>query len=504
MKHSSNQGCVSDFVVDRTGSEYGPPVAVYIKKHGYLRILVGFKGKSGMTSRKKKFGSNNGVWKFFTSVKLTVFVLLILAATSIIGTLIPQNASQGFYLQKYGEVFFSLFKGLNIIDMYHSWWFLTLLGLLAVNIIVCSIDRLQTTWKIIFPDKVSFNLERFNRMPAALRFDCEKEADVLEKACHKLLETSVGPVSVKKNDGGTALFAEQRRWTRLGVYVVHLSILFMLAGAVIGSMLGFKGFVNITEGETTDFIEARKGEHKHIPLGFSVRCNDFSVSFYDTGQPEEFKSSLTVIEGGKEVLTRDIVVNDPLRYRGISFYQSSYGTASAKNVRLKYTSKDSGMVYEKTLSFKEPLILPESGGTLILDRFANGYQFRGHNLGEGFVGRIVPEKGSETEIFISVRFPTFDKMRQGKFAFEVDGFDKKYYTGLQVNKDPGVWYVYFGFILMIAGCWITFFMSHQSSCIYITGGDGRQSRIMVSGFAHRNPQGMKLKIEKLAEKIKDI
>jgi len=459
-----------------------------------------------MTSRKKKkkFGSTNGVWKFFTSVKLTVSLLLILAATSVIGTLIPQNASDAFYLQKYGEVFSSIFKGLDIIDMYHSWWFLTLLGLLAVNIIVCSIDKLQTNWKIIFPGKVSFNLDRFNRSSSAHRFDSDKDPGTLEKACRDLMESTVGSVSIQKDDGGNALFAEKGRWTRLGVYVVHMSILFMLAGAVIGSQLGFKGFVNIPEGATTDTIQARTGQHKHIPLGFSVRCNNFSVSFYDTGQPKEFKSNLTLIENGREVLTRDIIVNDPLRYKGISFYQSNYGTASAKNIHLKYTSRDSGLVYEKTLSFHEALTLPESGGQLILDRFTNGYQFRGHNLGEGFVGHIVPENGPEKEIFLSVRFPTFDKMRQGKFAFEVAGFDKKYYTGLQVNKDPGVWYVYLGFILMIVGCWITFFMSHQSCCIHIAKRDGDKSRIMVAGYAHRNPQGMKLKIEKLAEKIEDF
>lgn len=457
-----------------------------------------------MTRKKKKIGSDNGIWKFFTSIKLTVFVLLILAATSVIGTLIPQNASEAFYLQKYGEVFSALFRGLNIIDMYHSWWFLLLMGLLALNIIVCSIDRLQRTWKIIFPASVSFHLDRFRGMDTAHRFDVEKNPETLQKICHGLMEKTVGPVTIKETDEGIALFAEKGRWTRLGVYVVHLSILFMLAGAVIGGLWGFKGFVNIVEGETVDTIEARKGEHEHIPLGFSVRCNDFSVSFYDTGQPKEFKSSLTIIDGGKEILTRDVIVNDPLRYRGISFYQSSYGTASANNVHLKFTSKDSGMVYEKNLSFNEAVPLPESGGQLVLDRFANGYQFRGHNLGEGFVGRIVPENGPETEIFVSVRFPTFDKMRQGKFAFEVDGFDKKYYTGLQVNKDPGVWYVYLGFIFMITGCWITFFMSHQSSCIYLTRGTGKACAVMVAGIAHRNPQGMKLKIEKLAEKIKDI
>ena len=456
-----------------------------------------------MANKIKKNGSHNGFWKFFTSVKLTVFVLLMLAATSVIGTLIPQNASDAFYLQKYGEVFFALFKGTDIIDMYHSWWFLLLMGLLAVNIIVCSIDRLQRTWKIIFPEKVLFKLERFSRMDSAHRFTAEKEADLLEKFCHELMTSTVGTVSVQKSDEGIALFAERGRWTRLGVYVVHLSILFMLVGAVIGGLWGFKGFVNVAEGDSVDAVENREG-HGHIPLGFSVRCNDFSVSFYDTGQPEEFKSSLTIIEDGKEILTRDVIVNDPLRYGGISFYQSSYGTASADNIRLKYTSRDSGMVYEKTVSFKEVVHLPEFGGTLVMDRFVNAYPFRGHNLGEGFVGHIVPEKGPETEIFVSVRFPMFDKMRKGKFAFEVQGFDKTYYTGLQVNKDPGVWYVYLGFIFMIAGCWITFFMSHQSSCIHIVRGEGRRCQVMVAGFAHRNPQGMKLKIEKLAEKIKDF
>ncbi|GAB6144708.1 cytochrome c biogenesis protein ResB [Desulfocicer niacini] len=457
-----------------------------------------------MTRKKKKIGSNNKIWQFFTSVKLTVFVLLMLAATSVIGTLIPQNASQAFYLQKYGEVFFSLFRGLNIIDMYHSWWFLLLMGLLALNIIVCSIDRLQRTWKIIFPAKVSFNLNRFQGMDTAHRFEVVNEAGALQKACDSLMERAMGPVILQETDDGVALFSEKGRWTRLGVYVVHLSILFMLAGAVIGGLWGFKGFVNIAEGEAADTIEARKGQHEHITLGFSVRCNDFSVSFYDTGQPKEFKSSLTIIDGGKEILTRDVIVNDPLRYRGISFYQSSYGTASATNVHLKYTSKDSGMTYEHTLSFNEALTLPESGGKLVMDRFVNDYPFRGHNLGEGFVGRLIPNAGPETDIFISVRFPTFDKMRQGQFAFEVDGFDKQYYTGLQVNKDPGVWYVYLGFLLMIAGCWITFFMSHQTSCIYITRGAGNACAVMVAGTSHRNPQGMKLKIEKLAEKIKDI
>ena len=458
-----------------------------------------------MTSqRKSAAGPAGNVWKFFTSVKLTVFVLLILAATSVIGTLIPQNAAQAFYLQKYGEVFSRLFNTLDFVDMYHSWWFLLLLGVLAVNIIVCSVDRLKSSWKIIFPARVTWQADRFTRLKTAVEFNMQMSEEQLVTTCRHMMSGKNKGVEIREENPGTALFRESGRWTRLGVYVVHLSVLFMLVGAVIGSVWGYKGFVNIVEGETADTVNVRREGHAHIPLGFQVRCNAFSVSFYDTGQPQEFRSSLTIIEKGQEMLTTDVIVNDPLRYRGISFYQSSYGTASASSARLTFTSRESGMQYEKNVGMGQSIPLPESGGRFVLDRFVNTYPFRGHNLGEGFVGRVIDAEGREKEVFISVRFPTFDKMRQGKFAFAVADFDKKFYTGLQVTRDPGVWWVYSGFILMIIGCWITFFMSHQQTFVYIQDREDGGSRVLVSGKSNRNPQGMKIKVEKFAEKIKGL
>ena len=62
----------------------------------------------------------NKVWKFFTSIKLTVVLLLTLAVTSIGGTLIPQNADPAAYVQAYGEFAFRLFSTLGLFDMYHS------------------------------------------------------------------------------------------------------------------------------------------------------------------------------------------------------------------------------------------------------------------------------------------------------------------------------------------------------------------------------------------------
>jgi len=84
----------------------------------------------------------NSIWKFFTSVRLTVVLLLTLAATSIIGTLIPQNEAPRAYIQAFGPALYRFFELLGFLDLYHSWWFQTLMLLLALNILVCSIDRL--------------------------------------------------------------------------------------------------------------------------------------------------------------------------------------------------------------------------------------------------------------------------------------------------------------------------------------------------------------------------
>jgi cytochrome c biogenesis protein len=80
--------------------------------------------------------------------------------------------------------------------------------------------------------------------------------------------------------------------------------------------------------------------------------------------------------------------------------------------------------------------------------------------------------------------------------------EKRYYTGLQVTRDPGVWVVYTGFILMILGCFVTFFMSHQRICVHVAA-EGKKSRIMVAGTANKNKMGMQRKVQQIAEMIVD-
>ena len=464
---------------------------------------------------------HNVVWKFFASVKLTVLLLLTLAATSVIGTVIPQNESPQAYRQAFGDFLYRLFDILDIFDMYHSWWFQLLLLLLTLNVVVCSVDRLKATWNIIFSKNPTFKLTQFRNDKYKVQCDDTRSIEVLRPLVKNLVSRKFGFYRQENTAGGFVFFAEKWRWTRLGVYIVHTSVILLLIGGLIGSIFGFEGFVNIPEGETIDTIRLRNAD-KSVQLDFEIRCDDFDVSFYPNGMPKEFRSSLAIIENGKAILQKDILVNHPLRYRGINFFQSSYGelpaelsvTAVPEEIGLAFTSKETGMVYNKKVHLGERVNIPEDLGEFELKEFKDEYDFRGRELGPTLIGVLTQKNGASVEVVLPLRFPSFDRMsamvnpqRSDAVMITVDEFPanteahaKRYYTGLQVTKDPGVIVVYTGFLMMIIGCIITFFMSHQRICIEVTA-KGKKSRVTVSGKANKNKLGMRRKVELIADQL---
>jgi cytochrome c biogenesis protein len=442
------------------------------------------------------------LWNFFASVKLSVVILLSLAMTSVIGTVIPQNESPMLYHRKFGDTLFNIFNMLDIFDMYHSWWFRFLLCMLTINIIICSINRLSSTWKVIFPKKPSFNISRFRKAKNRQEWAAAESAEELKSFYAPWLSKRFGMLETETSENGYILFGEKRRWTRLGVYAVHLSIIFMIIGSLIGSIFGFEGFVNIPEGESTATISLRNNQSEK-QLGFEIKCNDFDFSLYDSGMPKEYRSSLEIIKNDQTVVKKDIVVNDPLRFEGINIFQSSYGKLPATKLTVTFTEKASGLVYNKETTIKSPIEMPGNSGTLIVEDFRPSFSFRGVNLSNVFLCQLTLTDGKPEHIIISADFPRFDVMRKGDFVISIANADFKYYTGLQVTKDPGVPIVYAGFLFMIIGCYVTLFMFHQKICIEISSIDGKTSA-MAAGISGKNRPGMNAVIRRVSNQLKKI
>lgn len=451
------------------------------------------------------------LWNFFASVKLTVVVLLSLAIFSSIGTLIPQNQSPEEYLRALGPFRYRLFSTLDIFDMYHAWWFQFLIMMLVANIIICSIDRLRFTAKIIFVKTPTFNLNSFRRRKTRKDFTINVDSGTVRETYRSILAKQFGYCAVVDTGKGFAVTVEKGRWTRLGVYGVHLSVVVLLIGGLVGSLFGFEGFANIAEGETVSTIHIRNSNVSRT-LPFAIRCDDFDVQFYDTGAPKLFRSDLVLLEDGKPVVEKSIIVNDPLRHKGINIFQSSYGRLDQpapaaelpERIELQFVSTASGMVYARSAKVGQPVEIPEGLGRFTIRDYQTAAKFMEMAIGPTIIGTLETKDGSEKQLMLPIKFPKFDTMRRGSViisvAKEFSAAEQAYFTGLQVTHDPGVAIVYIGFILMIAGCIVTFFMSHQRIVVEVLPDHGG-AKVMVAGTANKNKFGFQQKLERLSEKL---
>lgn len=452
-----------------------------------------------MSTTERSFVEN--VWDFFCSLKLTLFLLISLALTSIIGTVLPQGQLPPEYVAQISPTKLQVYSKMGFFDMYHSWWFITLLYIFSLNLVSCSIKRLPHVFKFISEPTLTLGESTRNSFSLKKEITFSGAIDKARERLSEFLGSEFSPPVITELNGEYHLFAQKNAWCRLGVYVVHFSILVIFVGTIIGSLSGYKAYVNIEEGTKINAVEARNGQQ--IPLGFDVVCEKFSVEFYKTGAPKEFKSILTVLENGQPVpgyTQVKVIVNDPLTYKGITFYQSSYGQANEGSEHFFKVTPRSGGASEMIAAREGAGVTLKDGTTFkLLEATQEVRQFA-----PGFSGpaaRIeVTAKGAAPQTFISFKnFPEMNAQRGDAMIFDYEGTNARMYTGLQVAKDPGVWVVWLGCALMVVGIFIAFFMSHKRVWIVISKGHAR-----MYGNASKNQAAFEMQFDTVSEKFKQL
>jgi len=455
---------------------------------------------------KEKKDIFESIWSFLASVKLAVAVFIVLALSSIIGTIVEQQAEPArniallakFFGDSAAPTVYNIFAKLGFMDMYRSWWFVSFLILFSINLIVCSIDKLPKTWKLIQLPLKPMAENVIRTLPIKKEIKTKATVAAAKDEFLNILKSSGYTVMESTEEHSVQLYCHKGKYARLGVYVVHLSIILIFIGAIVGARFGFGGYLNLPEGQASDVAFTREG--KTIPLGFSVKCNWYDTKYYEEmDTPREFESELVILEDGKEILKKVIEVNSPLTYKGITFYQSSYGMVpNARGYFALTVTPVSGRPNTLWLRFGDRFEIPgtDISGTIVdfspaLARDQNTGQLitYSENMVNPAIGIQFSNAGQGSfKGWIFKRYPQTGIM-PGGHSIRFDDYWGVEFTGLQVSKDPGVGLIYFACIIMAIGLYVAFFISHKKIWVHITheapGGKG-PVRISVGGNTSRN------------------
>jgi len=419
---------------------------------------------------------------------LTLALFLLLAGASVIGTLVPQNLSPEEYLRMYGAVAARLLDFLGITDLFHSWWFLALLGALVVHITACSMKRLPATWKALMAPQRPLSNALFRSLPVRMVMEGERASQIVEALKNALVQAGWKPTEEKVGQE-VHFLAQKGRWSRLGAYVAHTGVLLVLLGAALGFAFGFKGFVQIQEGEGVDKIQERGGKGWR-QLGFQVRCDRFQVTTYPDGTPKEYRSDLVFLKDGKVVLEGPLRVNHPISFGGYVFYQASYGASATVTLE---ASKDSSMEPRR--------LVMEPGDTVSLDpqgrvlvRFLK-YEPDLQGRGPAVLLSHLKTDGPPVTGWV---FQRDSKAVLEGWRLRLLEARENRWTGLQVKQDPGVWVVWVGCFLIMVGCAMAFLGAHRRLWVRV---EPRKNKVMcwVAGSSTRDLPGLTKAVEGLCK-----
>ncbi|MEJ2201526.1 MAG: cytochrome c biogenesis protein ResB [Desulfuromonadaceae bacterium] len=439
--------------------------------------------------------NKNVLWRFFASVKLALTTLILLAVASILGTLIKQGQAPEYYQQEYGEQLARLLARCDLTHMYGSWWFLALLSLFALNLIVCSLERLPHTWRQMRQDNLAIDPERLAKMTPGSTLKSGLSAAAAAERLQQVLARCEWKNMQRRDDadGSILLFCQRGCWTRLGVFVVHSSLLFIFAGAMIGSLYGFKAYVFLPEGRSTRTVY-QQGSGDPIPLDFELRCDDFEPMTYSNQGLRGERSTLTVLgPSGAELAHKTIFVNDPLSFQDITFYK-----ADAHPLEEYFV-----VIQSQALADEQAFRVPPDRdvnwpGTSIFFRVAELQRDP-----DGIVQRAKlllttgPDAAAE-EIWINNRQQTTIGPPGRQFTLSI----RQLYTSLLLaTKDPGIGIVSFGSIQLMLGLFISFCLSHRRLWVRITPNEKKGARIHLCASSSKNLPAFSQRFQKLIDSL---
>jgi cytochrome c biogenesis protein len=430
-------------------------------------------------------------WSTFSSVKLALILILAIAAGAFAGALLVQapppalESSERFDLwldqirSKYG-IWTNVFARLQLFNVFTSTWFRLLIVLLAANILVCTTSRTPRLIRVVRRRPVVRVAPRmFERAPLAATIVTnpatpDEAADGVTTALHRRR------FRVRRESDGDAvhIFAEKNKYARVFTLVHHLGLIVILLGAIWGGRGGFR---------ESQFIIA-EGSERSVghDTNVSIRLDSFIDEYYAGGGgiPKDYRSNVVVLDGGEEVASGTVRVNEPLLHQGLRIHQAFYGPAivlqvadDAGNVLwddslpLSWTAQErpAGSFVLPTLGLEVFVVGPASA---FIDPVIRPGQVRLEIYPQGSSSPLALENISQREPK-SIGGLTYTFVRESRF------------TGLQIVKDPGLPLVWGGSAVVVIGAMVVLMFPHRRLWVRVERDEQERTTVRLAAARER-------------------
>jgi cytochrome c biogenesis protein len=403
------------------------------------------------------------LFRTIADLRFSIFILLVISFCSILGTVIEQDQSIEIYKLNYpltnpilGFLTWDRILQLGLDHVYKTWWFFLLIFLFGLSLIFCTFLQQFPSLKVARRCQFFRTTEQFYRLKISTiltNFSSRKILARIQKNKYSIFQ--------QRN----IVYCYKGLIGRIAPILVHFSMILVLLGTIIGSLLGFKAQEIVPKTEQFHIQNIlTSGQLTTIPET-SVRINDFWINYTKTKTISQFYSDLSVLDSeGSEIERKTISVNYPLIFKGVYYYQTDWNL-----IGLRFqTERNEIFEYQlvNALTNQNKVWLTWISKNLSL---TNGFIAIIDNL-EGYCS-IYDESGvflGNLELNESVNF-------NGSLTLlEIISS-----TGLQIKTDLGIPIIYGGFFLLMVSTLISYITYSQ---IWIVE---KQKQLFIGGTTNR-------------------
>lgn len=420
------------------------------------------------------------IWNFIISMKIGVFLLILFAVFSVVGTVIPQES----FAPDKVEALNPIWQRLGITHLYSSSFYRLLVLVLCLNLISCTIHRFPKTLKIFKQVPAFKTVAQIEELPVHHKISDMQQSQI-QPNLKAALRAKHFQYQLQQKEETLNGWAQKGRIGVWGSFIVHLSFLILILGTVVGHVSGFKGFFATYEGSTFPLNQIKIEEGK-IQEDWTLQINSATEKFDSQGLRENWYTDLSILQNGKELKRQVLSVNHPLVYQGVTFYQSSYGQGAlffttAQGKKVNFALQEHAQNYFQ-LPGTELYVIADSI-TVSSGRISVNYQILGKESPTPLQAGAL-NQGEKATI------PNFgDIVLTGPVQF----------TELVIKKDPGVPLIWLGSALLVFGLILAFYF--KPCCVWLgIEGEGKSGIVLGATSA----AGLEGAQELLDDLVQDI